>query len=115
MKPLFILSATPATCTGTCQETTWKGDNYCDDGNNNCGCEWDGGDCCGSNVKTDFCSACECLDPNAAGSRKKRNIETINYGNLVHLVTNFGFYSQLAILKIIELITICPGQNCLAI
>ena len=61
MKLLFILSATPATCTGTCQETKWKGDNSCDDGNNNCGCEWDGGDCCGSNVNTDYCSACECL------------------------------------------------------
>ena len=43
----------------------WKGDGPCDDGNNNCGCEWDGGDCCGDNVNTDYCSACECLDPNA--------------------------------------------------
>jgi len=53
---------------GSCdddEEESWKGDDYCDDITNNCGCEWDGGDCCGDNVNTDFCSACECLDPNA--------------------------------------------------
>ena len=58
-------------CPGTsissdaCDNIGWKGDSYCDDGNNHCGCEWDGGDCCGSNVNTQRCSACECLDPNA--------------------------------------------------
>ena len=31
--------------------------------NNNAGCNWDGGDCCGDDVNTQFCSACECLDP----------------------------------------------------
>ena len=61
---LFILSATPAPCTGSCGTPSWKGDDYCDDENNNCGCDWDGGDCCGSNVDTEYCSACECLDPN---------------------------------------------------
>ena len=60
-------------CFGTCGSPQWKGDNICDDENNNCGCEWDGGDCCGSNVNTNYCSACECLDPNAAGSRKKKH------------------------------------------
>ena len=44
------------------------GDNYCDDDNNNEECGWDGGDCCGDNVNTQYCSACECLDPNAGGS-----------------------------------------------
>lgn len=29
----------------------------------NKGCEWDGGDCCGDNVRKNFCTACECLDP----------------------------------------------------
>ena len=43
------------------------GDNYCDDENNNAECGWDGGDCCGDNVNTQYCSACECLDPNAGG------------------------------------------------
>ena len=27
------------------------------------GCSWDGGDCCGPNVDTSFCTDCECLDP----------------------------------------------------
>ena len=40
----------------------WKGDNYCDDENNHPGCEYDGGDCCGDNVNTQYCSACECLE-----------------------------------------------------
>ena len=52
----------------------WIGDGFCDDGKNNEICQWDGGDCCGSNVVTTYCSACECLDPDAAASRKKRNV-----------------------------------------
>merc|ERR1711879_527103 len=48
---------------GVCGSPSWQGDNYCDDENNNAGCEWDGGDCCGDDVKTQYCSACECLDP----------------------------------------------------
>merc|ERR1712062_910596 len=48
-------------CTGTCGTLHWKGDGYCDDNNNNCGCDFDGGDCCGSNVNTQYCSVCECL------------------------------------------------------
>jgi len=52
-------------CPDTCGSPSYKDDQYCDDENNNCGCEWDGGDCCGINVNTKYCSACECLDPNA--------------------------------------------------
>ena len=52
--------------TGTCANSLWKGDNYCDDENNNCGCEWDGGDCCGKDVNTTYCKECECLDPSEA-------------------------------------------------
>jgi len=40
------------------------GDGICDDGNNNIGCGWDGGDCCGSNVNQNFCKDCQCLEPN---------------------------------------------------
>jgi hypothetical protein len=51
-----------------CSSPNYKGDGTCDDGNNNSGCEYDGGDCCavslGSAVKTNYCSACKCLDPN---------------------------------------------------
>merc|ERR1712025_1198003 len=60
-------------CPGSCQNSNWQGDGRCDDGNNNCGCEYDGGDCCEGTVmkngeltgivKTNFCDACECLDP----------------------------------------------------
>ena len=67
----------PNSCPGTCGNPTWKGDNYCDDQNNNCGCEWDGGDCCGNDVNTQYCSACECLDPNAGNSRKHTIIKSI--------------------------------------
>ena len=45
----------------------WKGDKWCDDENNNCGCEWDGGDCCGEDNKYDpkYCTECACKDPAA--------------------------------------------------
>ena len=33
----------------------WIGDGFCDDVNNNDQCNWDGGDCCGENVYTDYC------------------------------------------------------------
>ena len=55
-----------------CQFPEFKGDGLCDDGNNHEGCEYDGGDCCGSNVYTDFCSECQCLDPNHEGKRGKK-------------------------------------------
>ena len=39
----------------------WLGDGWCDDGNNHAGCSFDGGDCCGDDVKTTYCTVCECL------------------------------------------------------
>ena len=39
-------------------------DGYCDDENNNAGCGFDGGDCCGPDVKTLYCTECECLGEN---------------------------------------------------
>ena len=48
---------------GGCKNKNWKGDGYCDDENNNSGCEFDGGDCCGPAVKKNWCKACQCLDP----------------------------------------------------
>ena len=50
-------------CSGTCGSPSWIGDNNCDDENNNCGCGWDGGACCGANVKKTYCKTCACLDP----------------------------------------------------
>merc|ERR1712080_291146 len=56
-------------CSGTCGNSKYKGDGNCDDNNNNCGCQYDGGDCCagtvsGGVVKTKWCKQCQCLDPN---------------------------------------------------
>ena len=50
-----------------------KGDGWCDDVNNNAGCNWDDGDCCPPNSIENpnwngVCSKCKCLDPNAGGS-----------------------------------------------
>ena len=39
----------------------WKGDKTCDDDNNNAGCDWDGGDCCGAN-NYKYCKKCQCRD-----------------------------------------------------
>ena len=72
------------TCYETCHTAAYKGDNYCDDLNNNCGCEWDGGDCCGSNVNKQFCTLCECLGPKnvsvlneiMTGTHKNRKISS---------------------------------------
>ena len=32
------------------------GDGYCNDENNNAGCHFDGGDCCGVNINTQYCN-----------------------------------------------------------
>merc|ERR1712117_297375 len=48
----------PNACQGS-----WIGDGECDDINNTEECQWDGGDCCGDDVATDYCTICECLDP----------------------------------------------------
>ena len=50
-------------CSSTCgdSDTAQKGDMRCHDEYNNCGCDWDGGDCCRRNADTQYCSACECL------------------------------------------------------
>ena len=60
-------TATTTTKPGECGSPQWEGDQWCDDENNNAGCNWDGGDCCNNNVAgwNQYCSACECLDPNA--------------------------------------------------
>ena len=53
-----------AVCTGRCGlGAGFRGDGYCDDNNNNCGCDWDGGDCCGASNNYQFCVKCACADP----------------------------------------------------
>ena len=41
------------------------GNGFCEDENNNAACGFDGGDCCGPDVKTYYCSICECLGEGA--------------------------------------------------
>ena len=50
-----------------CLETDHLADGHCDDISNTEICNWDGGDCCGCNVNTQYCSDCQCLDPNGSG------------------------------------------------
>ena len=45
-----------------CEIPDYHGDNYCDDENNKEACLFDGGDCCGSNVNTQYCTVCLCLE-----------------------------------------------------
>jgi len=47
-----------------CGAPDYKGDGNCDDNNNIKSCDYDGGDCCGPDVGTTYCSKCECVDPN---------------------------------------------------
>ena len=37
------------------------GNGFCNDETNNANCNYDGGDCCGSCIMTEFCSECKCL------------------------------------------------------
>merc|ERR1712083_361762 len=45
---------------GGCMVPPWVGDGVCDDFNNFADCNFDGGDCCGSNGNTSFCHECKC-------------------------------------------------------
>ena len=57
-------------------ENEWIGDGNCDDGNNNQQCNFDGGDCCGPDVKTDYCTECICREEEVAISLAKlANVE----------------------------------------
>ena len=55
------LFPTITTTSGACNQG-WIGDDYCDDINNNFECNFDGGDCCGANVNTDYCNECLCIE-----------------------------------------------------
>ena len=40
---------------------SWIGNGFCDDELNKVECNFDAGDCCGPNVKTESCDECQCL------------------------------------------------------
>ena len=47
-----------------CVNPDWIGDSYCDDSTNNMECNYDGGDCCGPNINTQYCVECQCQNEN---------------------------------------------------
>ena len=53
------------------------GNGFCNDDTNNEGCNYDGGDCCGSCVNSKYCSRCECIGENS--------------GNIVNAFMDNGF------------------------
>merc|ERR1712080_630528 len=62
----------------------YKGDDNCDDTNNNAGCEYDGGDCCpksvkGGTVKKTYCKVCKCLDPKNQGAAIGPTCDQLQY------------------------------------
>lgn len=42
--------------------THWVGDGFCDDVTNNEACDFDGGDCCLSEINTSYCTICKCKE-----------------------------------------------------
>ena len=50
---------------GDCGSPNWANDEYCDDENNNAGCNFDGGACCNNNIAgwNNYCTKCQCLEP----------------------------------------------------
>ena len=68
---ISISTTTSISFRETCPDRQdWIGDGYCHDGLNNKGCNYDGEDCCGSNVNTQYCSKCQCLGYKATPSDK---------------------------------------------
>ena len=62
----MISSFKPTTISSDdCEYPAYLGDGFCDYITNTVGCNWDGGDCCGSNLSRQNCLDCKCLDPNA--------------------------------------------------
>jgi hypothetical protein len=45
-----------------CHNLTLVGNGLCDDETNILECNFDDGDCCGSNITTTHCSECQCLE-----------------------------------------------------
>ena len=44
-----------------CDNVVLVGNGFCNDETNIAACNYDGGDCCGSCVTTEYCSNCDCL------------------------------------------------------
>ena len=59
---LTVSTVNPNSTYGGCSEAGWIEDGYCDDVTNNIQCNYDGGDCCGVDINTQYCSQCQCLE-----------------------------------------------------
>ena len=68
----------------------WISDGSCDDINNNALCQFDGGDCCGANVRKQHCMDCQCLGNTILGTFSYFYIYTFSSRNLVQ---DFFWYS----------------------
>merc|ERR1711965_769577 len=81
-------------CSGKCGSDSHKGDQFCDDDNNNCACDWDGGDCCGKNgnvYQYKYCFQCACMDPNFVAPKRINSISARNANVWNELLTlNFS-------------------------
>ena len=55
------------------------GDRYCDDATNDGKCNFDGGDCCLPNKKTEYCEFCTCYADQPTGKKFKNFIKTRNF------------------------------------
>ena len=53
-----------------CETPGTVGDGYCDDHVHNAECNYDGGECCGSNVNTYFCADCVCYSQHCDGPQE---------------------------------------------
>ena len=71
-----ITTTSGTTISASCNQG-WIADGYCDDINNNVDCIFDGGDCCGSNVNTLYCTECLCLEGEEGGNGGTTTSSTI--------------------------------------
>ena len=55
-----LVPAATVSNSGDCINLAWVGDGYGDDSTNNEACGYDGGNCCGANVLTEYCSEFFC-------------------------------------------------------
>ena len=67
-KIIFILA---------CNQTFKISNGYCNDETNVAECGFDGGDCCGSCINTDFCENCNCIG-SVTGNRLQNDHVTRN-------------------------------------
>ena len=85
-------------CSADCSHSFLIGDGMCNDETNNADCNYDGGDCCLSDIKTNKCLECAC---SIKGIIKLPNIPTIK--DISWLIqTLFGTFIKINIFFIMD-------------